>query len=149
MANILVINDYTSESETSPEEYGDWSSCQNNNIRGIETVGEGGYYDFTVDKKIDRKKTYFLVAIEYGQGDSFGHGMGNIDYVHYLFEDADEAEKIKKMIEDDYEKDKSSYDVTLDIKDGVTLQTGFYKGYFERLEYVDITAVRIKGKYDK
>ena len=100
---------------------------------------------FPMEGEVDKNKTYWLVYVTHSTGDSFHHETGCFEAVH-VFEDANDADALARILEKDYE-DKDKYDykplnVKLPSGKEIEIYTGTWKGYFERLESVHVEAIR-------
>lgn len=123
-------------------------------INGFEVV-QNGSWDFVLTKK--PTGLWYLICAYYSTGDSFHHEDGKLSLVSFVKAKQD-AEAIIRVIQTDYEKfrktDKYEYSplkVNLPIA-GCTeeIYSGTWKGYFERLSYVEATAINssLRVKFD-
>lgn len=112
-------------------------------IEGFELVGEKDGWDFILTEA--PKTNWYLIVATYSTGDSFHHEEGMISLVSFVKYQSD-AEEILKAIEEDYKlyQEKGDYEyrplkVLLPMADRVEeIYTGTWKGYFERLQSVEV-----------
>lgn len=110
----------------------------------VETFGE----DVAVDAKTFNAKEGYLVVVRYSTGSTFGRENGKYLFVA-VFADRDDADALAAEIEKDNDnssrKDKWTFNPKTPnvayAKDGIHCS---WKGYFERLERVDVESLRIK-----
>lgn len=147
LTKIRIINDsFTSVTrESDPDDKWDRDdTCQSHNIKGFEIVdADRKYgYDFEVPFKIDPEKEYYLVAVYYDTGDSFGRDENVIDMID-LYDDINIATEVKRRILDN--DNKGSYSVTILNPQGKEYQISTsWVGYFEHLNDVEIHRVKLK-----
>ncbi len=147
---IKILDEEYGESEGPYEEYGEWSSETNHNIKGAVKVKENEYFDLEVSDDLLNKNVYLLYIL-YGSGDSFGESSGNIEYID-VFKSKDKAEEVQRIIEEDYKVkpdytfEPGSMDLfyTKDNGNKAKIPTSVYKGYFENLESVNVEKISIK-----
>jgi hypothetical protein len=110
----------------------------------VETFGE----DVEVDDKTFTAKEGYLVVVRYSTGSTFGRERGKYLFIA-VFDDLDDAESLAAEIKKDSaagnRNDKWTFiPKTPNVayaKDGIHCS---WKGYFERLESVDVESLRIK-----
>lgn len=150
---IKIQDESYTKSEHEDKEYGDWSSETSHNITGAVKVTKDEYFDLETNNKF-LGKYVFLLYILYSDGDSFGSGSGNIEYID-VFEKYDNAEKVAQIIKDDYEKnpdwnfDENGMDLFYIKENGNKgkIPTDIYKGHFASLESVNIQKMFITTKH--
>ena len=110
-----------------------------------------GWSELESDIDFQKDKDYYLVWATYTTGDSFGRDSGNYEIIE-LFDSIDKAELMSKTIEDNYkvyEKESNTfnadYTVELTMNNGNVVRLCCpWKGYFESLECVNITNMRLR-----
>lgn len=128
-------------------------------IHGIKDVGKDGYYDIPVNFKLEEGTDYYLVYVNYDTGDSFGYDTGQICYVD-LFKSKEKAKALVDAIHENYESERwptkkqskpqpTQLDYVRDDGSVVTCYTGTWRGYFERMNYVEMEVVRTEQRYRK
>ena len=146
LTNIRIIHDCYTEvtREGDPEDRWDRdSTTQSHYIRGFEVVKENSYGDFKVPFEIDPEKEYYLLAVYYDTGDSFGNDGNRIDMID-LYDDIELAMESKRRILDE-NKDENGYSVAILNPLGVEYRiSASWKGYFESLNDVEIHRVKVK-----
>ena len=110
----------------------------------VETFGE----DVDVDAKTFNAKEGYLVIVRYSTGSTFGHETGKYLFVA-VFTDRDDADALAAEIEKDNKNSRNKDKWTFNPKTpNVAYTEGgihcSWKGYFERLESVDVESLRIK-----
>ncbi|TFH04403.1 MAG: hypothetical protein E4H14_14830 [Candidatus Thorarchaeota archaeon] len=128
-------------------------------IHGIKDVGKDGYYDLVVGFKLEDNVDYYLVHVNYNTGDSFGHDDGKVCYVE-MFKSKELAKQLVDAISENAQTPsylppgKKRYKeqpmtITYERDDGqkVDCYTGTWRGYFERVNYVEMEAVRTEQHY--
>ena len=121
-------------------------------IRGYSIHDKNTYGEvFPLMSEPDINKTYWVVYVNYSTGDSFHHETGCICFVD-IFEDANDAEYLTRLLEKDYENkdDYSRTPLKVKFPSGIEkeIYTGTWKGYFERLESVRCEAIRYIKQYE-
>jgi hypothetical protein len=110
-------------------------------FNGFTTQKNSSHYSLPV-KDFDKSKLLFAVYVIYSTGDSFGHDENAQLELIYIGHDGELAHKIKKFIEEDYDKKRDGYDGDIykkpSVVDGVEFWTYPWKGYFESLSYVSV-----------
>lgn len=122
------------------------------NIHGYSIGNEKTYGEvFPVNGKPDKNKTYWLVYVNYSTGDSFHCETGCICFVDVL-EDANDAEYLARVLEDDSKKDNYDYKpLKVKFPSGMEKEicTSTWKGYFESIEDIHVESLRyIKPHYE-
>lgn len=114
-------------------------------IHGYSIGDEKTYGEtFPMHVEPDKNKTYWLVYANYGTGDSFHHETGCICFVG-VFEDANDAEHLAKVLEKDAEKEDYDFKpIQVKFPSGMVKDvcTSTWKGYFESLEGVHVRSLR-------
>ena len=119
------------------------STYEDHNVTGIRVVE--GYSDLEVGFTPEPNKDYWLLYGIYSTGDSFGTDDGRISYVD-LYEDRGVAEENAKRLRKHNEGNEDCYSCKLIHESGKEYQFHVpWKGYFERLSYLEVKAVRIGG----
>lgn len=146
LTNIRIIHDcYTHVTrEGDPNDRWDRDSTeQSHTIRGFEVVEEDRWGDFKVPFEIDPAKEYYLLAVYYDTGDSFGTDGNRIDMID-LYDDIELAMESKRRILEN-NKNEEGYSVTILNPLGKEYMiSASWKGYFENLNDVEIHRVKMK-----
>lgn len=146
LTKIKILIDTYSEVtwEADPED--SWSrdsTTQSHTINGFEVVdSKNSWCDFEVPFEIDPAKEYYLLAVYYDTGDSFGTDGNRIDMID-LYDNIELAmESKKRILEND---DKGSYSVKIlnPLGKEYSISTSWV-GYFEHLNDVEIHRVKLK-----
>jgi len=147
LTKIRIINDsriYVTRESDPDNEWDRDDTSRSHNIEGFEIVeSDSRYgYDFEVPFKIDPEKEYYLVAVYYDTGNSFGRDDNEIDMID-LYNDVDIATEVKRRILDN--DNKNSYSVTILNPLGKEYQISTsWVGYFEHLNDVEVHRVKLK-----
>jgi len=139
---VKIESDIDGDSHHSDEEFGSWGSTTYTTYMGLSYSKLG--FDEEVDFTPVDGETYYLVDVLYSTGDSFGHAEGCRQIIG-VFKDEEEADNIRKMIEDDY-KYNPEKPHSLNYKGRDCLYTGTWKGYFETFGGCNIYPLVYKGK---
>lgn len=87
----------------------------------------------------------YVVWLVYSTGDSFGHDEGNYAEGIGIFNNKEDADEAKRLIEEDnrkgFEYGNNKNHVVL--PNGHRIYTGSWKGYFESLDYCNVETCRI------
>jgi len=114
-------------------------------IHGYSIVDKDVYGEtFPMYVEPDKNKTYWMVYVNYNTGDSFHHETGCICFVD-VFEDANDAEYLAKILDKDAEKkDHNFKPVQVKFPNGMVKDvcTSTWKGYFESLQGVHVRSLR-------
>jgi hypothetical protein len=111
-------------------------------IRGFTLVNKDTESDLEVAYSVDPKEQYFLLAVIYDSGDSFGYDEGYIDFVGF-YRTFDEAEtnalRIRKHYNESYYDDK----LLLISPSGKEYQAGTpWKGWMSKLDQIFVIPVK-------
>jgi len=147
LTKVRIINDsytYTTRESNPDNEWDRDDTSQSHNIKGFEVVdSDSNWYDFDVPFKIDPEKEYYLVAVYYDTGNSFGRDGNRIDMID-LYDNVEYAMETKKRIEENDKSEKSSYSVTILNPLGKEYQISTsWVGYFQSLNDVEIHRVKL------
>lgn len=122
-------------------------------IVGISEAEDGKYWDVALfpgeaEPKLDDR--VHIVTVVYSTGDSFGSTSGCTEHV-FAFTDAEKAFKLQDLLKKDY-KDKPEYNFgkggnSFDFY-GVKINAYTWKGYFERVQRVEITSLHLTKGYN-
>ena len=124
------------------EDYGEWSEENDHNLVSA-SISNDKYWDvalFPSEVEPTRGQDIYVVYVLYSSGDSFGHSSGNLVYI-WAFTDPKKAYELSDLILTDYAKqpdfsfDKNGNEFTFY---GQTIYCGTWKGYFERLQEVEV-----------
>ena len=118
------------------------STYEDHNIEGIRVVD--GYYDLEVGFEVEPGRDYWLLYGIYSTGDSFGTDDGRIEFVD-LYEDRLVAEENAKRLRK-HNDEGEGFSCELVHESGKDFQFHVpWKGYFERLSYLEVQPVRVGG----
>lgn len=142
MTNVRVLNDkhVIVTREATKDQWDRDDTDTSHSVQSIEVVSERAYLDLTVDFEVEAGGQYYLLYGVYSTGDSFGRDVdAGIDYVD-LFQSKEVADENLKRLE------ANSREVTSTVK--LVTEQGLeynysvpWKGYFERLSYVEVLQV--------
>lgn len=139
---VRIEKDVTGDSYYSGELYGDWWETTYTSYFGLSHSTLP--FDEDVDFVPVDGETYYLVDVEYSTGDSFGHADGCRQLIG-VFKTQEEAERIQKMIEDDYKNSPNNYG-SLEYKGRECIYTGTWKGYFESFDGCNVYPLVYTGE---
>lgn len=150
MSNVIVIDRVRciETSEVDPDD--SWSRAsteEEHDIRGIK-LSEGGYGDIDVPFTVESNKSYYLVAVYYNTGDSFGHDENKVCFID-LFSTEEKAKDAVKRIEENNESynkwtDKKSGALVIKREDDADLKLyTSWQGYFESMNTCEIHVVEL------
>lgn len=143
MANqfaVRVISEITHfESERENVQYGSWSEHEEREYKWIKK-SDSEYGNLYIEREPEKDELMFLVYAVYSTGDSFGYKTGCYEEVAVLFEKS-EAMELKKMLEEDAEKETNEGIVFK----GQKIFTYAWKGYFEHLSGIHIAVIPYIG----
>jgi hypothetical protein len=132
--------------ESDPESEWDGDDLENSHsFEGFSLVKDKGkYWDFVLHELPKKNVPYYLVYVLHSSGDSFHHESGCLCMVQFVNEYED-AVAIRDAISKDVKMDGYSVNLTLP-KSGmeIRISTGTWKGYFDRLESVNIETLFLK-----
>ncbi len=138
----VEIYSYCTNSESSDEEWGSWSSDHTNIFKSAKPVKKTDLVDVNSSLDIKSGETAYIVWVEYSTGDSFGcANRGSIEVVG-IFQDQDSAQQFKKYLEKS--KDKAELDLTTDDGQSFHCNWAPWAGYFEYLDEVYIEETTLK-----
>lgn len=127
------------------EQFGAWSASSSHSIDTV-VLKTTEYPDITSSIDFQMGDIAFVVWAVWSSGDSFGHESGASSEALGIFKDAKAAFELKNFIE----SKKWNDDHTLDFKtsDGQQIKSNWvgWSGYFESLDYVEITTVLVNEK---
>ena len=151
--NIHVVNESTEEitRHATRDKWDRDDTRQSHDIQGIQIVPKKAYYDLTVSFDVVPDKSYYLIYVLYGTGDSFGHDENRIAFIE-LFQDKAKAKALKKLIEDNHaevhDKDGLSFTDSYTMKylneqgTEIVLQKN-WEGYFESFNGCKVQEVEL------
>ena len=144
MFGYKVVLDKTTHYEYySDEPYGEWGSDSDWQFSRVSKTDE--YPDVASVLDISVGEECYVVWVQWGSGDSFGHGSGAYAEALGVFKDKESAGQLAEAAENlcnyglgKYTEKGMGYKIT--TKDGQTFQDGFcsWRGYFDCLEKVEI-----------
>ena len=123
---------------------GEWDADDTYTSHSIEgiSISDAEYSTLEVPYKVKKNVPYYLVYAIFSTGDSFHHEEGRIDFID-LYQKRTLAEKVARIIEEDYKKWKENFSVTIFDSTGKKFKMHCpWKGYFESL-----TDVRVEEVY--
>lgn len=139
------IISYCYQSEHATEQFGSWSTSYNNSFGSIrKSVKKKDYPDITSVINFAPGAEVFVVWLEWSSGDSFGQGYCNNVAEVAVFNNMQDAGKLKDLIENPvYQQKDPEFDagiIPFKSQDGQILElyVGDWTGYFETLESVHI-----------
>jgi hypothetical protein len=145
---LILDNEHTeiTREATQPQWDADDTSSTHS-IQGFKVVTDKGHYTFMVPFKIQPERAYYLVYVLYSTGDSFHNEDGCINFID-MFENEHFANKVRRAIQDDYNKygketdNSDKWTITLPNPDGTKYSIHCsWKGYFESLESAHLEIV--------
>lgn len=129
--------------EREEEQWGSWSSDSFWTFHGVSKGGD--YPDIASTLDINPGELCYVVWVQWGSGDSFGHGSGEYAEAVGIFKERGSAEELADAVRNlhNFECGKKKQDgdgYCLDTSDGQHFEDGFcsWRGYFESLEDVNI-----------
>lgn len=125
------------------EQYGHWEQSYDSEVTNAYVLkdGENGSYRSDVFLLPEGTTRVYVVYMIYGTGDSFGHADGKIDIIHCTGNE-DKAHELAQYIS------KHSEQYTIEFTDDFGREISLYNpgaGYFERIDYVEVTSFDIGG----
>lgn len=153
--NIRIIDETYTEvtREATQTEWDADDTFTHHSIQGFSVVKKKNEYgNLLVGYEIEPDTTYYLVSVIYSTGDSFSHSEGEICHID-LYRTEKEAKKAARKIETDYKryrerehspKGTTNKDYGVDYIDSSGNKFSMscpWKGYFEHLTYVEISAI--------
>ena len=151
---LVKINNYCTHSEYEPEQFGSWYESYDNTFSHVSpSNGITDYPDVTSILQVKPGDKVFVVWLEYSSGDSFGHADRKYIETPAIFNNHEDAENLKKLIEDKKEdldwRNENANHVLYNSNDGQKLN--FYAswtGYFDSLDNVYIEEVTMSHRRD-
>jgi hypothetical protein len=137
----VSIVDYTEEFqiEKPKDDYARGTTRTTHDIRGFTIVKDDEYGELEVAYSIDSKQQYYLLAVIYDAGDSFGLDQGCIDFIG-LYRTFNEAQANALRIREHY--DKNSSELFLISPSGKEYKAGApWKGWSSELDQILVVPV--------
>ena len=137
-----ISNQYVTREKDPNDSWDADDLAWDHDIQGFSITDEKGYWDFVMEND-PKGKTLHLVYVLYDTGDSF-HNEANVICLIGLYEDESDAVTVMDALELDYKKNESFNPIKVKLpKKGVeeTIGTSTWKGFFERLNSVNIKPV--------
>ena len=132
----------TGDSYHSGEQFGDWWEDKDVSVRGLLLCKKDSYWDVIADWDVKLGEDVWLVYVQYGSGDSFGHSRGNVEYVG-VWKTAEKAYKVAEQIRknDNNKEDGLKYET----ESGKVIDESFtsWNGYFEHIEDIIVTCLKV------
>lgn len=111
------------------------------------------YPDIASSLQILPGEECFVVWVQWGSGDSFGHGSGAYSEALGIFKDIESAKELADAAENLWnfecgKPNEGGKGYSIDTSDGQHFQDGFcsWRGYFDCLESVNIESTVMKEK---
>lgn len=130
-------------SSPSTKRYGDWNETYSHKIDN-EIVETHSYPDVVTSLDFQHGQNAFVVWAVYSTGDSFGRAECSSSEVFGIFEDYKSASELKEALRS-FNKRRKGTRLDVTTSDGQKFTDYVpWTGYFESIEYVEITLVTVK-----